>query len=124
MSGFWQDGAVLEALTDWMHRVNITRQLSILRTSWRSLDDLLLGYQPYPSFDDLAWYGMAFARIYETVGHMMPREERERFGSTAVDIFNWIAANGWDNDTSAPTWCGGGFWWDNKSSSTSAVQSQ
>ena len=28
----------------------------------RDLDELLLAYGPQPSYDDMAWYGLAYAR--------------------------------------------------------------
>eukprot|EP00658_Telonema_sp_P-2_P038244 TRINITY_DN27474_c0_g1_i3.p1 TRINITY_DN27474_c0_g1~~TRINITY_DN27474_c0_g1_i3.p1 ORF type:complete len:199 (+),score=53.57 TRINITY_DN27474_c0_g1_i3:145-741(+) len=111
MSGFWQDGSVLEALANWMHRGNNTRELSIIRSSWRSLDDLLEAYQPMPSFDDMAWYGMAYARIYELLRNQLGKDA-DKFGGTASDIFKWIEKHGWDTAKNSSGWCGGGFWWD------------
>ena len=31
----------------------------------RELNELLLAYGPQPSYDDMAWYGLAYTRIYE-----------------------------------------------------------
>jgi len=112
MSGFWQDGTVLESLANWMHRANNTRQLSIIRSSLRSLEDLVAAYQPIPSFDDMAWYGMAYARIFEVLGHQLGEHQAAKFGDAAANIFKWVAQKGWDDNSNTTTWCGGGFWWD------------
>lgn len=105
-SGFWQDGATLEALANWLHRGNATRNINLVNASWRSLADLLAAYGPAPSFDDMAWYAMAFVRIQEVLGDHLHSED-DKFGSTAVDIFKWIEKTGWDNGTNRTT-CDGG----------------
>jgi len=33
--------------------------------SYRGLEELLLAYGPQPSYDDMAWYGLAYTRVYE-----------------------------------------------------------
>ena len=48
-----------------------------------------MAYAPQPSYDDMAWYGLAFARIHELF-HL------EGFLRVAVDIFQWCWNNGWD----------------------------
>ena len=65
MDGFWQNGVVLETMANCLHYLNNTRYRSVVVGSDRSLDDLLLAYGPQPSFDDMAWYGLAYSRIYE-----------------------------------------------------------
>ena len=77
----------------------------------QSLEDLLAAYAPVPSFDDMAWFAMAFVRIEEVLGPQLGPADSGRFGATAVDIFKWIWTHGWDNRTAAHV-CGGGFWWD------------
>ena len=53
MRGFWQSGSALEAMANTLIYSNHTRQISVLLTSWRSLESLLLAYGPLPSFDDM-----------------------------------------------------------------------
>ena len=38
------------------------RYKSVVEKSYRRLEELLLAYGPQPSFDDMAWYGLAYAR--------------------------------------------------------------
>ena len=99
--GFWQDGSVLETLVNFIHYGNHTRYLSVVLSSWRSLDELLHAYHPQPSFDDEAWYGLAYSRIYEITRNVT-------FLNVAFDIFNWTWSLGWDFSNA----CGGGFWFD------------
>ncbi|KAI8521481.1 hypothetical protein Bbelb_012350 [Branchiostoma belcheri] len=99
--GFWQNGAVLESVVNFMHYANNTRHLSIIQNSFRYLDDLLLAYAPEPSYDDMAWFGLSYARIYEIFGD-------QNFLSSAKDVFdhNWM--RGWDSSGN----CTGGMWFD------------
>ena len=62
MDGFWQNGVVVETLANCMHYLNNTRYRSVVTGSARTLDQLLLAYGPQPSFDDMAWYGLAYTR--------------------------------------------------------------
>ena len=64
MDGFWQNGVVLETMANCMHYLNNTRYRSVVINSDRQLEDLLLAYGPQPSFDDMAWYGLAYARYF------------------------------------------------------------
>ena len=56
----------------------------------RELSDLLLAYAPQPSFDDMGWYALAYARVYE-----MDKTALDFF-RVAKDIYRWIWKNGWD----------------------------
>ena len=38
------------------------RYKSVVMDSDRDLSQLLLAYGPQPSFDDMAWYGLAYSR--------------------------------------------------------------
>jgi hypothetical protein len=53
------------------------------------LDSLLLAYGPNPSFDDMAWYGLAYCRVFEEFGF-------HEFLRVAKSIFEWCWKNGWD----------------------------
>ncbi|CAH1792785.1 unnamed protein product [Owenia fusiformis] len=108
--GFWQNGAVLEPMVNYMNYTNSTRYLSVIRNSWRGLESLLLGYAPYPSFDDMAWFGMSYTRIYEQLGDV-------DFLNTAMDIYNWTWTTGWDHTGN----CSGGFYWDNTFASKQTI---
>ena len=55
----------------------------------RSLENLLLAYGPQPSFDDMAWYGLAYSRIYEVTG-------LRKFLDISTKIFDWVWSGGWD----------------------------
>ena len=56
----------------------------------RELSDLLLAYAPQPSFDDMAWFALAYARVYETDKTLID------FFRVSKDIYHWIWINGWD----------------------------
>ena len=99
--GFWQNGAVLETLANFAHYANHTRYRNAILSSYRNLTELLNAYQPQPSFDDEAWFGISYAKIYEVFGET-------RFLNTAVDIYNWSWELGWDSTGT----CNGGFWFD------------
>ncbi len=62
--------------TKW-HSPGLTFQSSI-----RELDELEEAYAPFPSFDDMAWYGLAYTRVYEIF-------KLENFLRVAKDLFNW-----------------------------------
>ena len=66
---------------------------------------LMEAYGPYPSFDDMGWYGLSYTRIHEVLGN----RSTETFLQTALDIFNWCWETGWDHSGT----CQGGFWFDN-----------
>lgn len=67
-------------------------------------------YGPYPSFDDMSWYGLSYTRIHEVLGY-------DQFLQVAKDVYNWIWQNGWDQ-TGA---CGGGFFFDNTMASKQTI---
>ncbi|KAK3098040.1 hypothetical protein FSP39_015536 [Pinctada imbricata] len=100
--GFWQNGAVLETITNFMYYANHTRYKNVISDSYRDLYSLLEAYGPYPSFDDMGWYAMAFIRIYEVTGD-------EEFLQAGIDIFNWCWKTGWDKSKT----CEGGMFFDN-----------
>ena len=89
MDGFWQNGVALESMANSMEYMNNTRYKSVVLNSYRSLDQLLLAYGPQPSYDDMAWYGLAYARIFEVTGE-------KRFLDLSLQIFDWVWREGWD----------------------------
>jgi predicted alpha-1,6-mannanase (GH76 family) len=101
MDGFWQNGVAVESSVNAMHYLNGTRYRSVVLGSYRGLEDLLLAYGPQPSFDDMAWYGLAYSRVYEVT-------RRAEFLSISRTIFDWIWSGGWDRSV-----CDGGVWFDN-----------
>ena len=78
--------------------------------SYRPLEQLLLAYGPQPSFDDMAWYGLAYARIYEVT-------KVRKFLDLSEQIFQWIWENGWDTGV-----CGGGVWFDLSEGGKEAIE--
>ena len=110
MDGFWQNGVVLETMANCLHYLNNTRYKSVIMKSDRDLDQLLLAYGPQPSFDDMAWYGLAYARIYEVT-------HARRFLTVSSKIFDWVWQEGWDTKT-----CGGGIWFDNNYSGKETIE--
>ena len=78
--------------------------------SYRPLEQLLLAYGPQPSFDDMAWYGLAYARIYEVT-------KVRKFLDLSEQIFHWIWENGWDTGV-----CGGGVWFDLSEGGKEAIE--
>ena len=100
MDGFWQNGVVLETMANCIHYLNNTRYRSVVVNSDRSLDNLLLAYGPQPSYDDMAWYGLAYSRIYQVTG-------LKKFLDISTKIFDWVWSDGWDTGV-----CGGGVWFD------------
>ena len=101
--GFWQNGAVLETMVNFLAYTGNTsrRYNSVIQNGLRDLYSLLEAYGPYPSFDDMAWYGLSYARIYEVINN-------DQFLQTSEDIFNWCWKLGWDKTGT----CGGGVWFD------------
>ncbi|XP_045205151.2 uncharacterized protein LOC123557625 [Mercenaria mercenaria] len=102
--GFWQNGAVLESFTNFVAYTNKThtRYSSVIKGGERELYSLLEAYGPYPSFDDMSWYGLSYTRIHEVLGY-------DLFLQDAKDIYDWVWKTGWDKSGS----CGGGLWFDN-----------
>ncbi len=98
--GFWQNGCVLETFANFMSYASHTRYKHVLLGSIRTLNDLLAAYYPQPSYDDMAWYGLSYLRIYELFKEKM-------FLTRAKEIFDWNWQNGWDTSR-----CGGGMWFD------------
>ena len=72
------------------------------QTSLRELDELLLAYAPQPSFDDMAWYSLAYVRVYEA------NKTNTEFFRVSKDIFNWIWKHGWDESGMLLTYS---FWY-------------
>ena len=110
MDGFWQNGVALESTANAMHYLNGTRYRSVVLGSYRSLEDLLLAYGPQPSYDDMAWYGLAYARVYEVT-------HRNEFLAISRQIFDWVWRNGWDTDV-----CGGGVWFDDNHAGKQTIE--
>ena len=99
--GFWQNGAVLETVVNFMAYAGHERYVSVLTGSLRGLSALLLAYYPQPSYDDMGWYGLSYLRIYELL-------KDDQFLQTAKDIYDWNWNNGWDSSGN----CSGGVWFD------------
>ena len=59
------------------------------QSSLREVSQLKQAYAPQPSFDDMAWFGLAYARIHELF-------RLDGFLRVAEDIFKWCWNNGWD----------------------------
>ena len=84
--------------------------ISFFQTSLRELYDLKLAYGPFPSFDDMGWYALAYLRIHELYG-------LDGFLRVTKDIYQWIWTNGWDT-----TVCKGGLWFDQNQASKNTIQ--
>ena len=91
--GFWQDGSALETLVNFDFYTNTTRYSKTIFSAHRNLTALIDAYGPEPSFDDMAWYGMAFARVAEVYPN------KNEFFETSNEIYEWIWENGWDHFT-------------------------
>ncbi|XP_076809360.1 uncharacterized protein LOC143452323 [Clavelina lepadiformis] len=115
--GFWQNGAVLETLANFMYYGNNTMYKSVITGSLRDVYSLLESYYPQPSFDDMGWYGLSYARIHEVLG---PGNDDPSYGFLyeAKQIYDWIWDNGWDKNIS----CDGGFWFDQTQKSKQTVE--
>ncbi|XP_078687147.1 uncharacterized protein LOC144919547 [Branchiostoma floridae x Branchiostoma belcheri] len=111
--GFWQNGAVLETFANFMHYGNHTRYQTCLKSSLRQMYDLILAYAPAPSYDDMAWFGLSYLRIYEVLGD-------KDFLSLAQQIHDWNYQYGWDHTGT----CGvpGGYWFYDKKTTITNVQ--
>lgn len=86
------------------------RFVSVIKNGLRDLYSLEEAYGPYPSFDDMAWYGLAYARIHEVLNF-------DQFLQTSQDIFNWCWQMGWDTTGT----CHGGFWFDTSMQSKQTI---
>ena len=98
--GFWQNGIILETMVNFMQYANHTRYKQVVTGAIRGLESLLEAYYPQPSYDDMAWYGLSYARTHEVLGG-------GEFLGRARQVYNWNWRNGWDT-----TVCGGGMWFD------------
>lgn len=92
-----------------MAYTNSTRYKTVIQNSYRQLESLLEAYGPYPSFDDMGWYGLSYARIYEVLGD-------QQFLQTSIDIFNWSWKTGWDMYSNCS-----GFWFDNNQNAKQTI---
>ena len=110
MDGFWQNGIAVESMANSMFYMNNTRYKSVVMNSYRSLDQLLLAYGPQPSYDDMAWYGLAYARVFEITGE-------KKFLELSFQIFEWIWSEGWDTSI-----CNGGVWFDQSQSGKQTIE--
>ena len=97
-------------MANYMEFAKHQRYLSVVKGSHRDLYSLMEAYGPYPSFDDMGWYGLSYARIYELFGF-------PEFLQTAIDIFNWCWKTGWDSSGK----CQGGMWFDNNVNAKVAI---
>ena len=68
-------------------------------------------YAPQPSFDDMAWYALAYTRVHEIFG-------LEGFLRVAKDLFHWCWNNGWDFTET----CGGGVWFDQRHTGKATIE--
>ena len=93
---------MLEPIANFMEYAQHKRYMTVVKGSQRNLYSLIKAYGPYPSFDDIGWYGLSFARIFELFG-------LQEFLQSAKDILNWSWKTGWDSSGT----CKGGMWFDN-----------
>ena len=80
---------------------NNTRYQGVIKSSNRDVYSLEEAYGPYPSFDDMAWYALSYARIYEVMGW-------KEFLTSSEQVYNWLWNIAWDKSGV----CGGGLWFD------------
>ena len=62
--------------------MNIKLMNTHFQSSLREVDELSEAYAPYPSFDDMAWYALAYTRVHEL--YHLPG-----FLRVAKNIFHW-----------------------------------
>ena len=105
--GFWQNGVVLEAIANVRAYTESTKCDKVVHSGLRSVEELSIAYPPEPSYDDMAWYGLAYARIHEVYNFT----NVNKFLETSMQIFNWNWQRGWDTNRTGD--CIGGFWFDN-----------
>ena len=79
------------------HHVN---EYTTFQSSLREVYELAEAYAPFPSFDDMAWYALAYTRVHELY-------QLEGFLRVAKDIFHWCWTKGWDRYSDC-----GGIWFD------------
>ena len=58
----------------------------------------------------MAWYGLAYSRIYEVT-------KLRKFLDISTKIFDWVWSNGWDSKV-----CGGGLWFDQSQASKDTIE--
>lgn len=85
--------------------------LCFFEGSLREVFDLQEAYAPYPSFDDMAWYGLAYLRVHELYG-------LEGFLRVAKNLFAWCWEKGWDKTST----CGGGLWFDQSQNGKATIE--
>ena len=99
--GFWQNGLVLQTLANYMISTRSTRYKTVLEASLRDVSELAGAYYPQPSCDDMLWFALSYARVYEALND-------KRFLERSWEIFEWV----WDICWDKTGHCNGGLWFD------------
>ena len=82
--GFWQNGVVLETIANVRAYTESTKCDKVLHSGLRSVEELSNAYPPEPSYDDMAWYALAYARIHEVYNFT----NINKFLETSMQVFN------------------------------------
>ena len=118
----WVEANAIETLADWaLHSGGLDSaalsavrpQLERMLTAGFSSTDQGPCHTPFcGSFDDQAWWALAWLKAHELTG-------RDAFLLRAVRIFEYLRAESWDESA-----CGGGCWWSSKKTYKNAVTSE
>lgn len=103
LPSMWETAVGIEAMTNFAAYgaplANQTQVLQIVAQVARAKDSVLLIAEDPDAYDDLLWYSIAFARLYEVT-------RDASFLQQARLVFDYVYLEAWD--TAA---CGGGFYW-------------
>lgn len=118
----WVEANAIETLADWainsggLDAVVITKvrpQLEhMLTKGFRSTDEGPCHTPFCGSFDDQAWWALAWLKCHELTA-------QDHFFVRAVQIFEYLRAESWDESI-----CGGGCWWSSKKNYKNAVTNE
>ena len=98
-AGWWQSANILEAMIDYSKISGADLSLTCRQIFNANKLDMGGGFKNR-SYDDCAWWALAWVKAYDQYGNT-------EYLETAEDIFKYMAIGGWDNN------CGGGMNWQN-----------
>jgi predicted alpha-1,6-mannanase (GH76 family) len=103
LPSMWQTAVGIECMSNYAaYGAPLTNRSAVLAAVKRvasAKDSILLIAEDPDAYDDLLWFSIAFARLYELSGDPVDLQQ-------AQTVFDYVYGQSWD--TAA---CGGGFYW-------------
>eukprot|EP01059_Diplonema_ambulator_P003477 TRINITY_DN13169_c0_g1_i1.p1 TRINITY_DN13169_c0_g1~~TRINITY_DN13169_c0_g1_i1.p1 ORF type:complete len:375 (+),score=96.10 TRINITY_DN13169_c0_g1_i1:43-1125(+) len=109
--GWWHESNIIEAVANSMILTNDSLGYSgLLESTWEKTNQSFQYYVTHNGYDDIAWSGLAWVRVYRLTGD-------RKYLSRSYQCFEQIVAT-WDDH------CGGGVWWDRALSYKNAITNE